>query len=393
MRIEAQGTVYDAINQPASRRIAFFTSLCALRTGQLLCAYQVGTGKHAPDSTVGVCSSIDNGETWTPSAFEFATVLDEVPGSLSAPALVEVEPGRLVLFATWFDRSEPDRPLFDPETEGILRSRLLLSNSADSGQSWSPWSTLAVGELTGCCGTGPALQWSDGTIAFAFESFKEFDDPRPARHGAWLLVSRDGCRTFGPPVLVAQDPANVVYYWDQRLCATSQSGEFYGLFWTHDRSRQMDLNVHFQQGQLDLNNPDTIVLKTAPDANHAPSATSIPGQIAAPLWIDSQRLLAFVVDRNRPGTLKLWVSRDGGESWPEDDCLTVHTHDEQAVLAQKSARVDFADYWEDMGKWSFGHPAILPLDDQKVLLGYYAGTPDQMSIHWCRASLNPDQTE
>jgi len=30
------------------------------------------------------------------------------------------------------------------------------------------------------------------TIAFAFESFKEYDDPRPARHAAWLLVSHDG---------------------------------------------------------------------------------------------------------------------------------------------------------------------------------------------------------
>ena len=33
------------------------------------------------------------------------------------------------MFATWFDRSEPERPLFDPVTQGILRSKLLLAVS------------------------------------------------------------------------------------------------------------------------------------------------------------------------------------------------------------------------------------------------------------------------
>ena len=34
-----------------------------------------------------------------------------------------------------------------------------------------------------------------------------------------------------------------------------------------------------------------------------------------------------------------------------------------------------------MGKWSFGHPAIRPLEGG-WLLAWYAGTPDRMSIHW-----------
>jgi hypothetical protein len=34
-----------------------------------------------------------------------------------------------------------------------------------------------------------------------------------------------------------------------------------------------------------------------------------------------------------------------------------------------------------MAKWSFGHPIIRPLDDRRVLLGYYAGTPGCLSMH------------
>ena len=38
-----------------------------------------------------------------------------------------------------------------------------------------------------------------------------------------------------------------------------------------------------------------------------PAETTIPGQIAAPLLLlDDGRLLAFVVDRGRPGTMTLW---------------------------------------------------------------------------------------
>ncbi len=374
MLIEARGTVYDPTSQPDTRRIAYFTSLCALRSGALLCAFQVGSGKHSIDSTLGLCRSRDGGETWQEVPIRIETVLDGVPGSLSGPALVEIEPGRLLLFATWFDRSDPARPLFDPVTEGILRSRQLMSVSADGGETWGPWQVIPIPGLTGCAATGPVLHWSDGAIAFAFESFKEFDDPQPARHGSWILVSRDGGRSFEPPLLVAQDPLHQVYYWDQRLCPISASGDFFALFWTHDRAQQIDLNVHQRAARIDGTTMECGPIQTTP----------IRGQIAAPLWLDDGRLLAFVVDRNRPGTMKLWLSHDQGQFWPEADCLVVHTHDEQAKLHQQTARIDFAEYWEDMGKWSFGHPAILRLDDQHVLLAYYAGTPERMGIHWAR---------
>jgi hypothetical protein len=56
-------------------------------------------------------------------------------------------------------------------------------------------------------------------------------------------------------------------------------------------------------------------------------------------------------------------------------------------LSQYKANVDFAQYWEDMGKWTFGHPAIRPLDKGRVLVAYYAGTPERMSIHWARVKV------
>lgn len=376
MNVEARGLIYDAAQKSDQEKIAFFTGLCPLQSGTFLSGFQVGPSKNAPSGTIGLCRSRDRGASWQELPCRFETKLDGVPGSLSAGEMVEAEPGRLLVFATWFDRSDPARPLFDPVTEGILRGRQLMAVSSNEGDTWSPWQVLPTPGLTGCATTGPVTAWPGGTIAYAFESFKEYDDPRPGRHAAWLLISRDGGRSFDKPFLLAQDPQHRVYYWDQRLCPTNRAGEFVALFWTHDLEAKRDLNVHILRASIDH------LIK------ELPPPTTIPGQIAAPLFLPDGRLLAFVVDRGRPGTLKLWQSRDGGATWPENDALTVHQHEEAAKLSQGRENIDFKQYWEDMGKWSFGHPAIRQLDAQHALLAYYAGTPDRMSIHWARVTVD-----
>ena len=376
--IVERSLIYDATSQPASRRIAFFTSLCRLASGNWLCGFQVGTSKHAVDSTIQICRSTDNGLTWQQLDLNLQTELDGVPGSLSAPAMIETAPGRLLLFATWFDRSDPQRPLFDPVTEGILHSRLLLAHSNDEGATWSSWRVIPTPGLAGCSGTGPIISWPDGTLAFPFESFKEYDDPRPAHHGAWVLISSDGGETFSPPHLVAQDPDNQVYYWDQRLAPTSHPQEYVALFWTHDRETKRDRNVHLRRASLGS--------QPAIEGD-AIRETALPGQLSAPLLLADGRLLAFVVDRRTPCTLTLWQSSDEGRTWPEDRRLVIHAHDERAAVVPGGEAVDFAQYWEDMGKWSFGHPALHSLDDSHVLCAYYAGTPNAMSIHLARVRV------
>ena len=253
--------------------------------------------------------------------------------------------------------------------------------SSDNGDRFSPWQELPTPGLTGCALTGPVVRWADGTIGFAFESFKEFDDPSPAHHAAWLLVSRDGGRSFEEPRLVARHPQNTVYYWDQRLCTGSGEGEFAALFWTHDLEQQKDLRVHFRYGNLGESQ------EAASDDARQPVSTGIPGQIAAPQQLDDGRFIAFVVDRNRPATMKLWVSSDNGRTWPKEDSVVIYTHEERAAISQGTEDVDFDQYWEDMQKWSFGHPAARVLDGNRVLLAYYAGAPDCMSIHWARVLL------
>ncbi len=374
LAIESSGLVYDARGAEPQRRIAFFPSLCLLADDSILAGFQAGPAKNAATGTIRLARSTDGGRSWDAVPCEFETNVGGIPGSLGCAEMVEAEPGRLLLFATWWDRRDPARPLFDPVTEGLLHSRTLVAASVDGGVTWRGWQELPLHGLRGCSLTGPIVRWRDGTIAVPFESFREFDDPAPRHHAAWLVASHDGGRTFSEPAIAAEHPDHAVYYWDQRLCAGAEVGSFTGLFWSHDLVGKRDLTVHMRRARL----------HAGTTAGDPPAPLPIPGQIAAPLELADGRLLAFVVDRGRPGTMTLWSSPDGGGTWPEGERLVVYTHDEQAALSQRGAEVDFAEYWEDMGKWSFGHPVLRSLPDGRLLAAWYAGTPDRMSIHWAR---------
>ena len=370
-RIQHRAIVSNTADRSAHERIAYFTSLSRLQSGDVLCGYFVGSGKHSPDGTLRLSRSTDEGRTWSDVKARFSSTVDATPGSLAGAEIVETEPRRLLLFTTWFDRSNPDRPLFNPETEGILRSKQLYAVSTDGGESWSDWSTVPTPGLSGCATTGPIVSWPDGPFAYAFESFKEYDDPAPPKHAAWIVTSVDGGRSFSAPLLIAQDPEHQIYYWDQRLCRTSDDGGFAAMFWTHDRAQQKDLRVHFATGRV----------RDAQIEMGPINETPIQGQIAAPCLLADGRLAAFVVDRNRPATMKLWVSADGGANWPEEDSMVIYEHEERGAVTQGTDDVDFAQYWEDMGKWTFGHPAVCRLGENRLLLAWYAGTPEGTSIH------------
>jgi hypothetical protein len=376
LQLADHGLIYDASSRPPHERTASFTGLFRLRSGSIIASFQVGPKKHAATSTVKLLRSDDRGRTWRELPARFSDRIDGIPGSLSSGELAELPDGRWLLVATWFDRSDPERPLFNEVTEGILHSRQLKAWSSDEGHTWSDWETFSTPDLTGCSATGPLLHWSDGTIGYPFESFKEYDDPSPPRHAAWMQLSRDRGQTIADRHLVARDPKHEKYYWDQRLCTAGPDGAYIALFWTHDRATKQDLPVHLARGSIrQANNGEP------------PVATTIPGQIAAPLLLADGRLLAFVVDRGRPGTMTLWVSADGGRTWPENDRLVVYTHNDQSAQYHRGEEIDFAEYWEEMGKWTFGHPAIRDLGDGEVLLAFYAGAPNCLSGHWARVRV------
>ena len=156
MKIVHKSCIYNAEEQDESGRAAFFDSLLRLSSGRWISGFTAGKTKHHYQASIRLARSDDNGHAWSLMPWRCETTIGDTPGSIVGSEMVEIEPGRLLLFSTWFDRTDPKRPLFDPETEGILKSKQLMAVSVDDGESWSDWKEVPTPGLTGCAVTACA---------------------------------------------------------------------------------------------------------------------------------------------------------------------------------------------------------------------------------------------
>jgi hypothetical protein len=375
MQVIEHGIIFDARQAPPQRRFCSFTSLLCTADGRLLAAFRAGSSKDSADENILICESTDGGHSWELVWEGFPLEYAGVRGAWRAGALFELEPGRLLGYFTWFERTDPALPLSNPETQGILPSRLLLAESSDYGRSWHAWRELDVRPFEGVSATGAPLRLSDGALGFPYEAWKSYYDARPGTHHALLRRSPDAGRTFESPIIVAHDPAARVFYWDQRLGIAPDTGRLIALFWTHDRQLGQDRNIHVAWGSPDGRR------WTSP-----PADTGFAGQIAYPLCLGGERVLAVYVHRHDPPSIRAVLSRDFGRTWElAEECVVYESAAgrESGVGGQR----EFGDYWADMNRWTFGHPEACLLPDGQVLAAFYAGDTTAMSMHWARLAL------
>jgi hypothetical protein len=384
MKILDQGIVFDASQAAPSRRFCAFTNTTILADGRILVAFHAGSAKEAPDENVHMRLSADGGHTWEVilDGLEPLTI-DGKLGSWHHGRVTELAPGHLLGAFWWLDRSDPSRPMINPETTGTLPNRIFLMDSFDDGRTWTNRREVDTRPFPSVALMGAPLVLADSsmpgkaghTIAVVSEAWKTYDDASYGEHSAILSISRDGGRTFEPSVVVAHDPTNRLLFWDERLAVDSESGRLVGMFWTHDRAAQQDANVHIAWSK----EPDGRSWTYPLDAGFA-------GQIPRPLILPGGRVLCVYVHRHWPPSLRAVLSSHFGETWDTANELVLYEHG-AGVQAGVDGKRDFADYYADMGLWNFGHvePGLLP--DGSVFAAFYAGDAQSLSVRWVRIQL------
>lgn len=356
---------------PAGARSCCFPDLLHCRDGTLQASFRAGAHKDAADGRVYLTRSADGGRSWSPPAAPWESAWHGVPGEQRAAYLAEPEPGRLLVAVLWVDRSDPSLPFFNPDTEGLLPTAALLSESTDGGRTWSGLRVLDPAPFTTPLAlTGPVLRLRDGVLAAQLELNKAYDDPGPWRHAAVLKLSADGGRTWPRHVIAARDPDRRRYYWDQRP-ALLPDGRLLTAFWTYDADAQRDLPVHLAWGSADA-------AEWTP-----PRDTGLEGQCPFPVAWGGDRVLLLWVDRYGGAALRAAASEDGGRTWGPS----------VAFFKRRSgpagpASAETAAYLQEMELWDFGLPRGVLLPDGRVLAVYYA--PDGAGgtrIGWARLAL------
>jgi hypothetical protein len=189
-----------------------------------------------------------------------------------------------------------------------------------------------------------------------------------------LRISRDGGRTWPDDVVVASDPANRIYYWDQRLATHPLTGQLVAMFWTFDRDANADLPIHIAWGSADGRRWTL------------PGATTLDGQHCQPVAIGGDRLVALYTHRRNPPGIRAALSHDFGRTWDPKDEVEVYgsgAGDEPSATGAASE----LEYWNAMGAWQFGHPRGALVPNGEVFVVFYAGEGATRSARWARVEV------
>jgi len=376
LRLVASGTVFDTRFASANERSASSCAALRLSDGTLLVSLRLGTERESGDGHAAVLASRDLGATWELRHLGLRERFREgMTSETRGFTMAELVPGEVTASVLWTDRSDPARPWVNQETQGLLPMGNEHTTSLDGGWTWSAPRAIDLSPHPSASTTGPLLALPGGVLAQPFEHWKDYDDPSVGRPRALLRLSRDGGRTWPDDVVVAADPANRLYFWDQRLATHPTDGRLVAMFWTYDREAGADVPVHIAWG--------------TPDGRTwtVPRPTTLDGQHCQPVAIGGDRLVAVYSHRRNPPGIRAIQSNDFGATWDETGEVEVYgseAGDEPAAAGAASER----DYWNAMGAWQFGHPRGVALPDGQVFVVFYAGSGATRSARWARVEVD-----
>ena len=313
--------------------------------------------------------SDDQGSTWRmPFAPFEPTKLDGRPGLFRFAALTALEDGRILAAINWVDASDHDAPYFNEDTEGLLDTRVFLSYSEDDGETWGLPLILDTAPFhVPTPLTGPILNLKNGALACQIELNKAYTDPLPWKHASVMLFSDDGGHSWRRHCIVAQDPENRIFYWDQRP-SVLPDGTLFNVFWTFDREASNYMNIHSRYSRDDGDTWSPL------------RDLGMGGQPGPPFTLDDDSLAMPVVDRSGAPKIIVRRSENDEKTWQEHDAIVVY---DSAGKPQTEAKSSMQDAWAEMYAFSIGLPNISPLPNGGALLVYYAGdNTNHTAIRW-----------
>jgi hypothetical protein len=383
MRVIERATVHAA-EPDGPRGISAFPTATVLRDGTIVATYSVGSGKDSDDITLELRRSTDGGRTWSAPARPFSTVLEGVNGSVKVGYITPLDGDALILVGLWIDREAyPGAPLFDPETEGCLPMRVVLSDSADGGRTWTPWRWIDTPEDVGPPSlTSPLLRLHDGRLLVSIETNKTYRDRSKWFQRVVYMASDDGGHTWSAPWTTVADPTGRIANWDQRT-AVAPDGRLVSFTWVYDFEAVAYRNI---TRRLSADGGQTW---TEPEDLGFTDQPSVPA-----IQPDGQTVLAWT-DRYGTKSIRARAARSFDAPFDISTEVAVFERHPSAAATRRDGAPEGDTTGEalvEMGTWDYGLAFAVALPDGDAAVLHYApGPAGGTDIRWNRLRLDPGE--
>jgi hypothetical protein len=276
--------------------------------------------------------------------------------------------GTLVIGAFRADRSDPEQPMFNERTGGLLKIEPILMRSNDGGRTWSVPEPVILPDGIVATPTTSIIELGDGRWFWPFDQWKEFDDERPYRPRTLGFFSDDQGRSWGGMVVYADGAADGKGFWHGKPIVL-EDGRLLTVYWAADMGSGANL-------------PNHICVSDATARTWSnPLPSNLPGQTNAVVDLGGGRLAIVYTLREseQPGIMAA-VSEDGGWTWDLDNQVRLWDATGRDRLGVESLDA----YPRSHDTIAFGAPVALRTLEGDIYAAWWCMEAALVHVRWAR---------
>ncbi len=366
IRVEGEGVIYrNPLPQLRSRR-AYFPGVTPLSGGGFLASFTLGEAMESVDQTTALSVGDAEGKSWKEAGF---LIREENRGTRSDSAKVTALPGgRRIALGYRFDRSQPENPIGNPQTGGLLPNEVFFCEQENETADWSAPRGVRTSFQGPVEASAPLTALGSGAWVSPIANFLDWQgDAREALQGR-LLRSDDEGRTWSDQATTLRFPGGRTAVWEQRLCEY-EKGRLCVVAWVEDLKTGKAKNNH---------------VALSADDGHSfmdPLDTGINGQATGIVSLGGGLVMTLHAMRKgteQPGLMAVTADL-GGQSWKELG--------RELIWRAPAYRPNVAL----PGVFSavrFGQPSAVSMGAGKYLVSFWREEDGEADIRWMRISVD-----
>ena len=349
MKVIGTNIIYENPLPQLSSRQSFFPFLGEMEDGTLIAVVVIGQAFESVDSASYIVFSKDGGKNWSKPKRMFDT--DKKP--LTDYCKITVLPdGRIVAMGYTYLRDNPELPIGNPETGGVLDDFVFFAVSEDGGNNFSEMKKIE-------CSWGPHIEASapitvmkNGSWITPITTFPDWDGKLHGQLCGRALCSYDEGTTWNDNSVCMDFADREITCYEQRMCQL-ESGALICIGWNENVKTGERLQNHYT---VSYDNGKTWT---------NPKGTGVMGQASSVCAVGGEKLLALHAvrrDTDRPGIYG-YVIDFSNQKWDVIDKLLLW---EPTMPIQKDTKMA-----EIFSFLKFGQPGAILLKNGDVMMSHW----------------------